>query len=167
MGYAGTHNRGVPQYAGPFWIFGVAVLVGVLAWRLKFSGWGRALRALREDEIAAAAVGVDPTRYKVTSFVIAAIGGGIAGGLSPMREGKPIVSPDSSTSGVLRRHHDGHHRRLGERHRRRARRRLLHLQRQDDRAAPGARGVRDLKAALSWLDFNALRMVVYAGVLVA
>ena len=45
------------------------------------SGWGRALRALREDEIAAAAVGVDPTRYKVISFVIAAFGAGIAGGL--------------------------------------------------------------------------------------
>src|SRR4029453_1530600 len=54
------------------------------------------LRALREDEIAAAAMGVDPTRYKVTSFVIAAIGAGIAGGLMAiMRDGTPVENPES------------------------------------------------------------------------
>lgn len=95
-GYQGMDNQGVPLYAGPFWVFGLAFIFGVVAWRIKFSGWGRALRALREDEIAAAAVGVDPTRYKVTSFVIAAVGAGIAGGLMAiMRDGAPIVNPDN------------------------------------------------------------------------
>jgi len=95
-GYMGIDNQGVPLYAGPFWVFGLAFILGVAAWRIKFSGWGRALRALREDEIAAAAVGVDPTRYKVTSFVIAAVGAGIAGGLMAiMRDGVPIVNPDN------------------------------------------------------------------------
>jgi len=95
-GYAGPKEAGVPLYAGPFWIGGMTALLFVVAWRLKQSGWGRALRALREDEIAAAAVGVDPTRYKVTSFVLAAIGGGIAGGMiALMRDGSPIVQPDS------------------------------------------------------------------------
>lgn len=95
-GYMGIDNQGIPLYAGPFWVFGLAFILGVVAWRIKFSGWGRALRALREDEIAAAAVGVDPTRYKVTSFVIAAVGAGIAGGLMAiMRDGVPIVNPDS------------------------------------------------------------------------
>jgi branched-chain amino acid transport system permease protein len=95
-GYQGIGNQGVPLYAGPFWVFGLAVILGVVAWRIKFSGWGRALRALREDEIAAAAVGVDPTRYKVTSFVIAAVGAGIAGGLMAiMRDGTPVVNPDN------------------------------------------------------------------------
>ena len=95
-GYQGIGDQGVPLYAGPFWIFGVTVVLGVVAWRIKFSGWGRALRALREDEIAAAAVGVDPTRYKVTSFVLAAVGAGIAGALSAtMRDGSPVVNPDS------------------------------------------------------------------------
>ncbi|MBX3190801.1 MAG: branched-chain amino acid ABC transporter permease [Labilithrix sp.] len=95
-GYQGIENQGVPLYAGPFWVFGLAFLLGVVAWRIKFSGWGRALRALREDDIAAAAVGVDPTRYKVTSFVIAAVGAGIAGGLMGiMRDGTPVVNPDS------------------------------------------------------------------------
>ena len=91
-------NGGVPQYAGPFWIFGAVLIVGIIAWRLKFSGWGRALRALREDEIASAAVGVDPTRYKVTSFVIAAVGAGVAGGLlASMRDGNPTIQPDQFT----------------------------------------------------------------------
>lgn len=95
-GYMGIDNQGIPLYAGPFWVFGLAFVLGVVAWRIKFSGWGRALRALREDEIAAAAVGVDPTRYKVTSFVIAAMGAGIAGGLMAiMRDGVPIVNPDN------------------------------------------------------------------------
>ncbi|MGO8997615.1 MAG: branched-chain amino acid ABC transporter permease [Polyangiaceae bacterium] len=95
-GYAGPGDAGVPLYAGPFWIVGMTALVFVAAWRLKLSGWGRALRALREDAIAAAAVGVDPTRYKVTSFVLSAVGGGLAGGMiALMRDGSPIVQPDS------------------------------------------------------------------------
>jgi len=97
-GYAGAEGNGLPQYAGPFWIFGTVLFATLFAWRLKFSGWGRALRALREDEIAASAVGVDPTRYKVTSFVLAAAGAGIAGGLfAMMRDGSPTVQPDSFT----------------------------------------------------------------------
>jgi len=95
-GYAGPGEAGVPLYAGPFWIMGMAAVLFAVAWRLKRSGWGRALRALREDEIAAAAVGVDPTRYKVTSFVLSAIGGGLAGAMIAMaRDGSPIVQPDS------------------------------------------------------------------------
>lgn len=97
-GYSGPANAGLPLYAGPFWIIGLVSLMALVAWRIKFSGWGRALRALREDEIAAAAVGVGPTRYKVTSFVISAIGGGLAGALiANMRDGSPIVQPDSFT----------------------------------------------------------------------
>jgi len=95
-GYMGPDGQGLPLYAGPFWVLSITTLACVAAWRLKFSGWGRALRALREDEIAAAAVGVDPTRYKVTSFVIAAIGGGVAGGLiAQMRDGSYLVNPET------------------------------------------------------------------------
>lgn len=95
-GYQGLGNQGVPLYAGPFWVFGLAFVLGVVAWRIKFSGWGRALRALREDEIAGAAIGIDPTRYKVRSFVIAAVGAGIGGGLMAlMRDGTPTVNPEN------------------------------------------------------------------------
>lgn len=94
QGYAGPDDTGVAAYAGPFWVVGGMLLSILLAWRLKFSGWGRALRALREDEVAAAAVGVDPTRYKVQSFVISSAGAGIAGALLALRyDGSPTVQP--------------------------------------------------------------------------
>jgi branched-chain amino acid transport system permease protein len=95
-GYAGPDEQGVPLYAGPLWVFGLAALVFVALLRVKTSAWGRAVRAMREDEIAASAVGVDPTRYKVACFVVSAAGAGVAGGLiATMRDGAPIVQPDS------------------------------------------------------------------------
>ena len=168
-GYQGINNEGVPLYAGPFWVFGLAFVMGVVAWRIKFSGWGRALRALREDEIAAAAVGVDPTRYKVTSFVIAAVGAGIAGGLlAMMRDGTPVVNPDNynfqysfdaitmvilggsgSVTGAA----------LGGVFITFSIKAIELLQ-----ATPA---VQDLRRAYEALDLNALRMIVYATILIA
>jgi len=167
-GYAGPTDKGLPQYAGPFWIFGAVVVCALIAWRLKFSGWGRALRALREDEIASAAVGVDPTRYKVTSFVIAASGAGIAGALlSSMRDGNPTVQPDQfgfaysfdaitmvilggsgSVTGAV----------VGGVFVTFTVKMIEQLQ--------GLESVQALKAAHAGLDLNALRMVVYASVLI-
>ncbi len=97
-GYAGPDDQGVPLYAGPFW---VVLALGFGLWacaRLKSSPWGRALRAVRDDELAAAASGVDATRYKVTSFVLAAFGAGVAGGLlALLRDGSPLVQPAQFT----------------------------------------------------------------------
>ncbi len=168
-GYAGLDGTGVPQYAGPFWIFGGVVLAVLIAWRLKFSGWGRALRALRDDEIAAAAVGVDPTRYKVTSFVISAAGAGIAGALlASMRNGNPTVQPDQfnfnysfdlitmvilggsgSVSGAV----------VGGV--------LVTFTVKLIEQLQGLESVQALKVDYPSLDLNALRMVIYAGVLIA
>lgn len=167
-GYLGADNHGVPQYAGPFWIVAVALFAIVIAWRLKFSGWGRALRALREDEIAAAAVGVDPTRYKVTSFVLAAMGGGIAGSLFALvHDGSPSVQPASfnvvasfeaitmvilggsgSVSGAV----------LGATFVSLSVRLIEQLQ--------GIPSVRDFVRENPKFDLNALRMVVYAATLI-
>ena len=90
----GDDFSGIPGLAGPMWTVGLAALGLFLAYRFKRSGFGRALRAVREDEIAASAVGVDPAKYKVTAFVIAAIGAGVAGALLALRrDGPGIVSP--------------------------------------------------------------------------
>jgi len=168
-GYMGPTQAGVPLYAGPFWVFGMATLGFVVAWRIKFSGWGRALRALREDEIAAAAVGVDPTRYKVTSFVLSAVGGGMAGGLlAIMRDGTPVVQPDSytfqfsfdaitmvilggsgSVSGAA----------IGGV--------FVTFTLKAIELAQGSDLVQSLRTTAPWLDLNALRMILYAVVLVA
>ncbi len=72
---------GIPHWADFFWVFlGVAVVLA-LARNLARSTHGRALFAIRDDEIAAEALGVDTTRYKVTAFVLGAFFAGVAGGL--------------------------------------------------------------------------------------
>jgi branched-chain amino acid transport system permease protein len=53
----------------------------VMARRLAVSTQGRALFAIREDEVAAEAMGVDTTGYKVRAFVISAAYAGLAGAL--------------------------------------------------------------------------------------
>jgi branched-chain amino acid transport system permease protein len=72
---------GIPHWADFFWVFlGVAVVLA-LARNLARSTHGRAMFAIRDDEIAAEALGVDTTRYKVTAFVLGAFFAGVAGGL--------------------------------------------------------------------------------------
>lgn len=72
---------GIPYYTGLFWVYlGVCVTL-IVAFRLKTSTFGRAFLSIRNDEIAAEAMGVNTTRYKVWAFVIAAFFAGIAGGL--------------------------------------------------------------------------------------
>jgi branched-chain amino acid transport system permease protein len=51
-------------------------------YRLERSRVGRAFAALREDELAAAAMGVSPTRYKVLAFVMGAVLAGVVGALN-------------------------------------------------------------------------------------
>ena len=72
---------GIPQYATFFWVYGSVVAVIVLARHLAQSTHGRALFAIRDDEVAAEALGVDTTRYKVLAFVLGAFFAGVAGGL--------------------------------------------------------------------------------------
>ena len=72
---------GIPKYTSLFWV-GVAVTAVLLvAHRLKASSFGRAFLSIREDEIAAEAMGVPIARYKVQAFVLAAFFAGIAGAL--------------------------------------------------------------------------------------
>jgi branched-chain amino acid transport system permease protein len=72
---------GLPLRTNVVWI-GVSVIATlVMARRLAVSTQGRALFAIREDEVAAEAMGVDTTGYKVRAFVISAAYAGLAGGL--------------------------------------------------------------------------------------
>jgi branched-chain amino acid transport system permease protein len=71
----------VPGYTTLFFVYAFAFVLLVLAYRLKYSSKGRALLAVRENEIAAEAMGVDTTRAKVVAFVFAAFFAGIGGSL--------------------------------------------------------------------------------------
>jgi branched-chain amino acid transport system permease protein len=71
----------IPQYANFVWIGGFAVLTIIVVYNIVNSDTGRALISIREDELAAEAMGVNTTRYKVISFVISSSFAGIAGAL--------------------------------------------------------------------------------------
>ena len=73
-----------------FWIFSMAILTIVVVRNIAVSTFGRALSAIRADEIAAEAVGIRTTRYKVLAFVISAAFAGIAGGLSGQLFANPL-----------------------------------------------------------------------------
>ena len=68
---------------GYLWIvLPLLILVGILVWRLENTKVGRAFKAIREDELAANAMGINPTYYKVLSFVLGAILAGIVGAIA-------------------------------------------------------------------------------------
>lgn len=76
-------------------ILGIAVLTAVVITRLNNSRIGRAWIAMREDEIAAEAMGIDTTRMKCLAFSLGAFWGGLAG---VFFAGKfAFVSPESFT----------------------------------------------------------------------
>jgi len=84
-GASGLHGIPQPQSAHYFfWTFGWAIICVVTIWRLVYSPRGKAFLAVREDEIAARAVGIDTTRQKVLAFILGAFFAGVAGGLSAM-----------------------------------------------------------------------------------
>jgi len=73
-----------------FWIFAMAIMTIAIVRNIAVSTFGRALTAVRADEIAAEAMGIDTTRYKVLAFVISAALAGVAGGLSGQLFANPL-----------------------------------------------------------------------------
>ncbi len=72
---------GIPRYTTLPVAFISLVLAVIIAWTLIHSKYGRNFTAIREQEIAAEAVGIDITKYKKMSFVFSAIYAGWAGAL--------------------------------------------------------------------------------------
>ncbi|MBC8160965.1 MAG: branched-chain amino acid ABC transporter permease, partial [Roseiflexaceae bacterium] len=78
---------GIPQPFGSsfeyMWLALPMLLISMfIAYRLERIRAGRAFRALREDELAADAMGINPTANKVTAFTIGAILAGVVGAVS-------------------------------------------------------------------------------------
>lgn len=73
-------------------VFGVLCAV---TWWLLAGRFGRALRGLRDNEIAAMSFGIDPVRYKSIAFGLSAAYAGIAGALLALLTA--YVSPDAYT----------------------------------------------------------------------
>ena len=73
-------------------VWGLGVLLLVVFWRLERAPWGRVLRAIREDETAATAVGKNVFAFKLQALVLGAILGGLAGLLLALQIG--VFAPD-------------------------------------------------------------------------
>lgn len=73
--------KSIPSTVEPWWYFGIAFVTVVVMILLINSSYGRAFKAIREDEIAAESMGVSLFRTKMISFVIGAFFAGVGGGL--------------------------------------------------------------------------------------
>ena len=69
----------VPAYTNFLWVGAFAVITIVIVYNIVHSDIGRALVSIREDELAAEAMGINTTRYKVLAFVISSALAGVAG----------------------------------------------------------------------------------------
>ncbi len=76
-----------------FLLVALAIFVIIINLRLQNSRIGRAWQAIREDEIAAKAVGINTRNLKLLAFAMGASFGGIAGGVFAAMQG--FVSPES------------------------------------------------------------------------
>lgn len=72
---------GIPRYTNFTWAFFAMIITIFFIKNFINSSHGRACISIRENEIAAEAMGVDTTKYKVVAFTIGAAFAGVAGGL--------------------------------------------------------------------------------------
>ncbi|HHT43338.1 MAG TPA: branched-chain amino acid ABC transporter permease [Firmicutes bacterium] len=73
--------KGIPNYTNTWWSWGVAF---VTIWFVSFlirGSYGKAFMAIREDEVAARAMGINLFKHKVMSFAFGSFFAGVAGGL--------------------------------------------------------------------------------------
>jgi branched-chain amino acid transport system permease protein len=95
--FAQSQNLGPLNFTGPvkyyYFLVLVLLLVIVVNLRLQNSRIGRAWEAIREDEIAARAMGINTRNMKLLAFAMGASFGGVAGGIFSAMQG--FISPES------------------------------------------------------------------------
>jgi branched-chain amino acid transport system permease protein len=81
LGLATPFLFGTPRSMGYYYVFlGLAVVAVLAAWQLVHSRVGIYMRAIRDDEEAAAVMGVDTFKWKRVVFAISAVFAATAGG---------------------------------------------------------------------------------------
>ncbi len=91
LDYSGTHRIIFLYYV----ILLLALLTNLFVLRIRKLPLGRAWEALREDEIASRALGINPVNTKLSAFALGAMFGGFAGSFFATRSG--FISPESFT----------------------------------------------------------------------
>lgn len=76
-----TGLKSIPETVNVWWTSGVLVLAVIVMARLFRSSYGRAFKAIRNDEFAAESIGISLLKHKLLSFVTSAFMAGVAGGL--------------------------------------------------------------------------------------
>ena len=72
---------GIPPYTNFFWVFSVASVTIYVVVCMVHSTYGRGFIAVHDDEVAADAMGLNSTKYKIIAFVVGAFFAGMAGGI--------------------------------------------------------------------------------------
>lgn len=73
--------KSIPATANIWWCYGIALATIIFIALLISSSYGRAFKAIREDEIAAESMGVSLLRHKMLSFMLSAFLAAVGGGL--------------------------------------------------------------------------------------
>lgn len=73
--------KGLPKYSTTLMVWGLAALSVAFMAALVNSAFGRACKAIRDNEIAAGAMGIDVARVKIASFTISSFIAGVGGAL--------------------------------------------------------------------------------------
>ncbi len=73
--------KGLPKHSTTYVVWGAAAVTVIFMLSLTRSAFGRSLKAVRDNEIAAQAMGIDVARVKIVSFVASSFFAGIGGAL--------------------------------------------------------------------------------------
>jgi branched-chain amino acid transport system permease protein len=73
--------NGIPNYTNLFWVYAAALVTIYTVLAMVHSTYGRGFIAVHDDEVAAEAMGINTTRYKIIAFVVGSFFAGIGGGL--------------------------------------------------------------------------------------
>jgi branched-chain amino acid transport system permease protein len=85
----------IPGFASYFWIGVVCLITIILVYNIVYSKHGRAMKAVRDDEDAALAMGINTFKIKTIAFMTSAFFEGVGGGLLASSIGS--ISPDQFT----------------------------------------------------------------------
>jgi ABC-type branched-chain amino acid transport system, permease component len=73
--------NGLDTLTDLWWVYGSVLVTVYACWKIKFSSYGRMLQSVRENELAAACLGVNLFHARLAALVIGAFFAGVAGGL--------------------------------------------------------------------------------------
>lgn len=85
----------IPEYSNLYWTGGICILTVIAILNIIYSKYGRAMKAVRDDEDAASAMGVNTFKIKTLAFTTSAFFEGVGGGL--LAALLTTISPDLFT----------------------------------------------------------------------